>query len=80
MLSIEIRPVKRSDAPYGDFASALALAKSAMDKVRVYKCKCECGAHFESEQPYALYCETCKQERKRKAALRTALKIKGKEQ
>ena len=77
MLCIEIRPSKRSDAPYGSFDSVLALAKAAMTKTSVYSIKCGCGAVFESEQPFALYCEACKRERKRKAALRTALKKKG---
>ncbi len=76
MLCIEIRQRKRTDTPYGDFASVAALAKAAMEKKTVYRCECECGTVFEAEQAFALYCPECNLERKRKAALRTAMRKK----
>gem|GEM_PF-4003768 len=68
MLYIEIQPKKRSDTPYGDFTSVVALAKADLSKPVRYEHFCECGTAFQSQQPYAKYCSVCNLERKRKSA------------
>ena len=76
MLYIEIQPKKRSDTPYGDFSSAVALARAALEKTALHKHICECGTAFQSPQPYAKYCSDCNLERKRKSALESAKRKK----
>lgn len=76
MLYIEIQLKKRSDTPYGDFSSAVALARAALEKTALHKHICECGTAFQSPQPYAKYCSACNLERKRKSALESARRKK----
>ena len=76
MLYIDMKSKKRSDAPYGDFSSAVALAKAALEKTALHKHICECGTAFQSLQPYAKYCSACNLERKRKSALESAKRKK----
>lgn len=76
MLYTDMKSKKRSDAPYGDFSSAVALARAALEKTALHKHICECGTAFQSLQPYAKYCSVCNLKRKRKSALESAKRKK----
>ena len=76
MLYIDIQPRKRSDTPYGDFGSAVALAKADLQKTALHTIICECGTEFKSQLSFAKYCKDCNLIRKRQASLATARRKK----